>query len=183
MSRSMFLIALAATTMLCIVPSSSVSAANNQVARGRYLVTVIGCGDCHTPGYFFGKPDQTRYLAGSDVGFAIPKLGVFVAPNLTRDSETGLGKWTTEQIATAITTGKRPDGRVLAPIMPWQDLANLTRADARAIAAYLKSLPPIRRAVPGPFGPTDKVNVFVMGVLPPDTYNSLAAQRQHEQAK
>jgi hypothetical protein len=40
-----------------------------QIARGRYLVSVAGCNDCHTPGYFFGKPDMTRYLGGSDVGY------------------------------------------------------------------------------------------------------------------
>ena len=69
--------------------------------------------------------------------------------------------------------GKRPDGRMLAPIMPYNDFANLTKEDALAIVAYLKSLPPISNKVPGPFGPSDKPNVFVMTVLPPDVYNSL----------
>src|SRR5579864_6208939 len=69
-----------------------------QVARGKYLVAVIGCGDCHTAGYFFGKPDMPHALGGSDVGFEIPQLGVFVAPNLTSDAETGLGDWTKEEI-------------------------------------------------------------------------------------
>jgi mono/diheme cytochrome c family protein len=101
-----------------------------QVARGKYLVAVIGCGDCHTAGYFFGKPDMPHALGGSDVGFEIPQLGVFVAPNLTSDPETGLGDWTREQIVAALQTGKRPDGRELAPIMPWRDLASLTREDA-----------------------------------------------------
>jgi mono/diheme cytochrome c family protein len=78
----------------------------------------LGCGDCHTPGYFLGKPDMARNLGGSDVGFAIPGLGVFVPPNLTPDKETGLGNRTAKQIVTAVTTGKTPDGRMLAPIMP-----------------------------------------------------------------
>jgi mono/diheme cytochrome c family protein len=60
--------------------------------RGKYLVTFGGCLDCHTPGYFFGKPDFSRYLGGSDVGFLLPGLGIFVGPNLTPDKETGLGK-------------------------------------------------------------------------------------------
>src|SRR5882724_3967105 len=84
--------------------------------RGKYLVTLGGCTDCHTPGYFFGKPDTARYLGGSEVGFEIPGLGIFHGPNLTSDPETGLGSWTDAQIAAAITTGKRPDGRELAPI-------------------------------------------------------------------
>jgi mono/diheme cytochrome c family protein len=138
-----------------------------QVARGKYLVAVIGCGDCHTAGYFFGKPDMPHALGGSDVGFEIPQLGVFVAPNLTSDAETGLGDWTKEQIVAALQTGKRPDGRELAPIMPWQDLANLTHDDAMAIAAYLKSLPPIKNKVAGPFGAGVRPTVPVMKIVAP----------------
>ena len=144
-----------------------------QVARGKYLVTVGSCNDCHTAGYFFGKPDMAHQLGGSDVGFAIPGLGVFVGPNLTFDKETGLGKWSTQQIVTALTTGKLPDGRVLAPVMPYEAYAHLTHADALAIAAYLKSLPPVNHKVAGPFGPDEKVTVFVMSVQPADVYNNL----------
>src|SRR5690242_4523829 len=139
-----------------------------QAERGKYLVSIAGCNDCHTPGYFFGKPDMSRYLGGSEVGFEIPGLGVFHGPNLTPDKETGLGNWTTDQIVKALQQGVRPDGRVLAPIMPWRALANLTKADALAIAAYLKSLPPVRNKVPGPFGPTEKPTSFVMKVVAPE---------------
>jgi len=147
--------------------------AASQVERGKYLVTVGGCSDCHTPGSLMGKPDMSRYLGGSDVGFAIPGLGVFVGRNLTPDKETGLGNWTAAQIITAFTTGKRPDGRMLAPIMPYMELKALSHSDALAIAAYLKSLKPVSHAVPGPFGPKDKVTVFVETVLPPDAYNNM----------
>jgi mono/diheme cytochrome c family protein len=138
-----------------------------QVAHGKYLVSVIGCGDCHTAGYFFGNPDMAHSLGGSDVGFEIPGLGVFVAPNLTSDGETGLGNWTREEIVAAMQTGKRPDGRELAPIMPWRDLANLTRSDAMDIAAYLKSLAPIVHKVGGPFGVGERPTVPVMKIVPP----------------
>jgi mono/diheme cytochrome c family protein len=158
----------------CIVLSASNAiAAQSQVERGKYLVTFGGCNDCHTPGYFFGKPNLNRYLGGSDVGFAIPGLGVFVPPNLMPDKETGLGKWTRNQIVTALTTGKTPTGRILAPIMPWQAFAHLSKSDAQAIAAYLQTLKPVRHQVPGPFGLTQKVTVFVMKVLPADVYNNL----------
>jgi mono/diheme cytochrome c family protein len=165
------LAALLGSTALAV----SVTAANaaSQVDRGKYLVTLGGCTDCHTPGSFLGNPDMSRYLGGSDVGFAIPGMGVFVGRNLTPDNDTGLGKWTAKQIITAFTTGKRPDGRMLAPIMPYEAYKNLTHRDANAIAAFLKSLKPVSHAVPGPFGPKDKVTVFVMDVLPADVYNSL----------
>lgn len=143
------------------------------VARGAYLVTVAGCTDCHTPGHFFGKPDPQRHLGGSEVGFAVPGLGVFYGPNLTPDKETGLGKWTSAQIVTAFTTGRRPDGRQLAPVMPYPALARLAPKDAEAIAAYLKSLPPVSNKVPGPFAPNEKPTSFVLTIVPPDVYNGL----------
>lgn len=124
--------------------------------------------DCRTPGYFFCKPDMTRYLGGSDVGFQMPGLGVFYAPNLTPDKETGLGNWSAEEIRTAFQTGVRPDGRILAPIMPWRALANLTDKDTKAIVAFLQSLPPVKNKPPGPFGVGDTPSSFVMMVVPGD---------------
>ncbi len=154
-------------SILLTIPVLSASAGDKAVARGKYLVGLAGCNDCHTPGYFLGKPDMARYLGGSDVGFEIPGLGVFVGRNLTPDKETGLGNWSTAQIVTALTTGKRPDGRELAPIMPWRAFAGLTKSDAVAIAKFLQSLPPVKNAVPGPFSPKDKPTTFVMKVVPP----------------
>jgi mono/diheme cytochrome c family protein len=142
------------------------SAQQSQAERGKYLVTLGSCTDCHTPGYFFGKPDLARYLGGSEVGFEIPELGVFHGPNLTPDNETGIGNWTVAQIVTALQTGKRPDGRELAPIMPWRAFANMTKDDTTAIAVFLKSIPPVKNKVPGPFGPNDKATEFVMKVVP-----------------
>ena len=92
----------------------SAHAASRLVARGKYLTDIIPCTDCHTPGTFLGHPDMSRYLGGSDVGFAVPGLGVFYGSNLTPDNDTGLGKWTVKQIATAITDGRsagRPQAR------------------------------------------------------------------------
>ncbi|HTX50834.1 MAG TPA: cytochrome c [Caulobacteraceae bacterium] len=122
----------------------------SQVERGKYLVSVIGCSDCHTPGGLSPKPDLTRFLGGSDLGFSLPGLGYFVPPNLTPDKATGLGSWTADQIVAAVTAGVAPDGRMLAPAMPVSDFKNLSKSDAYAIAAYLKSLPPVSRKVPGP---------------------------------
>ena len=155
-----------ATAVLGMAGVTSLQAQTAEVARGKYLVVLGGCTDCHTPGFFFGKPDNARLLGGSEVGFELPGLGVFHGPNLTPDKETGLGSWTKAQIVAALQTGKRPDGRELAPIMPWRALASLTKDDANAIAAYLMSLPAVSNKVPGPFGPTDKPTSFVMKVVP-----------------
>ena len=164
-------ITLAVLAMLAAALSIvSANAADTAVERGKYLVRLGGCSDCHTPGTFLGHPDPTHYLGGSDVGFGIPGVGVFVGSNLTPDKETGLGNWTAQQIVTAITTGQRPDGRILVSSMPWRDFANLTRSDALAIAAYLQTLPPISHKVPGPFGPAEQPTVFVMSVQPGPIY-------------
>jgi mono/diheme cytochrome c family protein len=160
-----FPIAFATAAILAVMTCGA--PAQDAVARGKYLVVLGGCNDCHTPGYFFGKPDDKRHLGGSEVGFELPGLGVFHGPNLTPDKETGLGNWSTAEIVTALQTGVRPDKRILAPIMPWKALAQLTRDDAMAIAAYLKSIPAVRNKVPGPFGPTQKPTSFVMKIVPP----------------
>jgi mono/diheme cytochrome c family protein len=158
------------------VVASAAMADDPQITRGKYLVTFGGCNDCHTPGYFLGKPDMSRFLGGSDVGFEIPGKGVFVGPNITPDKETGIGNWTREQIVTAIQTGQRPDGRILAPIMPWHALAQLTADDAMAIAAFLQSLNPVSHQVPGPFGPGEKVSTFMFRIMPPGEIAAAAAQ-------
>jgi mono/diheme cytochrome c family protein len=161
---------LVAATLIATVTAASAAPPAGDVARGKYLVSFAGCVDCHTPGYFMGKPDMKRFLGGSDVGFDMPGLGIFYGPNLTPDKGTGLGKWSKDEIVTAIRTGARPDGRMLAPIMPVSGFSHLTDADAYAIAAYLKSLPPLKHKAPGPFGPGEKPTSFVMPVVPPDVY-------------
>ncbi len=148
-----------------------------QVARGRYLVSIAGCSDCHTPGGMLGAPDMKRYLGGSDVGFSIPTQGVFVGQNLTPDKETGLGQWTDAEIVTAIRKGKRPDGSELSGVMPWESFSRLTDEDALAIAAFLKSLPPVSNKVIS-FKSTDKVPIAVSAVLPPEIYNALPASQK-----
>ena len=152
------------------------SANDAQIARGKYLVTLGGCNDCHTPGYFFGKPDMSRFLGGSDVGFEIPGQGVFVGPNITSDKKTGIGSWTSEQIVKAIQVGERPDGRILAPIMPWHALATLTADDAMAIAAFLQSLNPVSNQIRGPFKPGEKVSTFMFRIVPPGETAAAAAK-------
>jgi len=143
--------------------NTTAAAPEDSIARGRYLVAVTGCNDCHTPGYFFGAPDTTRLLSGSEVGWQGP-WGVSYPRNLTPDSTTGLGTWTSDQIVTAIRTGQRPSGdHILLPPMPWPDFSHLTDKDAYAIAAYLKTLPAVSHKVPDivPPGKKPTTPVFV----------------------
>ena len=139
-----------------------------EVARGAYVAAIAGCGDCHTPGYFLGQPDMARALSGSEVGFEVPGLGIFYGLNLTPDDATGLGRWSAAEIVAALQTGQRPDGRELAPVMRWRNFAAMTPEDAAAVAAYLKSLPPVSNQVPGPFGAGEKPTSFVMRIIPPE---------------
>jgi mono/diheme cytochrome c family protein len=153
--------------ILLLAGMRSEAEAGASVARGKYLVAVISCSDCHTDGALIGKPDMAHFLGGSTIGFEMPGLGVFYGPNLTSDPETGLGKWSEKQIVAAITKGIRPDGRELAPIMPWHSFASLTASDALSIAAYLKSLPPVNHKAPGPFGANQKPTFPYMTVVSP----------------
>ncbi|NBC34465.1 MAG: hypothetical protein GVY13_17455 [Alphaproteobacteria bacterium] len=107
--------------------------------------------------------------SGGDIGFAIPDYGVFFPPNLTPDPETGLGGWTAEEIIRAVRAGERPDGRILAPAMPWRSYAALNDADAAALAAYRQSLEPVVNPVPGPFGPRESASAPYLGLVLPGT--------------
>ncbi|MPR12583.1 c-type cytochrome [Microvirga tunisiensis] len=155
--------ALAAGSLMSVPPAF----AQSQTQRGEYLVTIMDCTGCHTPGTFLGKPDMQRPLAGSEVGFQIPGLGIFYPPNLTPDPETGLGKWSEADIIKAVRTGVRPDGRQLVPIMPYHSYGKLTDADAKALAGYLKSLKPVRNQVPGPVGINEKPSAPYLTVVMP----------------
>jgi len=114
----------------------------DKVKRGEYLVTITGCNDCHTPGSFYDGADMTRTLSGSEMGWKGP-WGISFPRNITPDSATGIGTWTEQQIVDAIRQGHRPDGTPLNPPMPWPDFAHFTDDDAFAVAAYLKSIPPV----------------------------------------
>jgi mono/diheme cytochrome c family protein len=147
------LLALGVLTAASILAAPT--SAQNAAKRGEYLATIMDCGGCHTPGALTGKPDMRRHLGGSDVGFQIPGMGIFYPPNLTPDRETGLGAWSEAEIIKAVRTGERPDGRMLAPVMPYHNYARLTDADARALAGYLKSLQPVRHQAPAMRGPSE----------------------------
>jgi mono/diheme cytochrome c family protein len=140
--------ATAALTLAGLLGSAPAGAQPTAVARGEYLAKIMDCGGCHTPGALAGKPDFARPLAGSDVGFRVPGAGVLYPPNLTPDPDAGLGQWSDEQIVRAVKYGERPDGRRLIPVMPWPSYSALTDADAAALVAYLRTLPPARARAP-----------------------------------
>ncbi len=147
------------------------TAAADPVARGRYLVGVLGCNDCHTPGSLYGAPDTTRKLSGSELGWKGP-WGVSYPQNITPDSTTGIGTWTQEQIVATIRGGKRPDGTPLLPPMPWPDFAGLTDDDANAVAAYLKSIPPVNHKNLADVPPTAPFHGAAMVFPPPPAWDA-----------
>lgn len=153
-----------------------------QVERGRYLVTLGGCNDCHTPKLMTDKGpalDEKRLLSGHRADLAVPAVpagvlsptgwasmsnaeltawvgpwGVSFTRNLTPDQATGLGSWTEDMFLKTIRLGKHQgEGRDLLPPMPWQMYAQATDDDLEAIFAYLQSIPAIENAVPEPIAP------------------------------
>jgi mono/diheme cytochrome c family protein len=141
------------------------AASSKEIQRGEYLVSVMGCGDCHTPGAFSGKPDETRALSGSEIGWQGP-WGVSYAANLT-NHETGLAAWSKDDIVRALRKGERPDGSPIRPPMPWPAFSNLTDDDAYAIAAYLKTVPGVDHQEPKGLQPGEPLTVGSIVVLTP----------------
>ena len=145
--------------------------AEARIELGRRLTVVTGCVDCHTPGTMYGAPDMSRNLSGSELGWSGP-WGTTYASNLTPDPATGLGEWNEEQIVTAFRTGKRPDGSPILPPMPWPNYASLTDEEAYAIAAYLKSLPPVVHAKVATVPPGQKPTTPALTFPPPPAWDA-----------
>ena len=151
------------------------------VTRGEYLVTIMGCNDCHSPKkmgpngpemipelLMSGYPSDRPIIKFNDpllkegFGMFYPDLtaaagpwGVSFAANLTPD-QSGIGSWTEEQFKKALKQGKFKglDGtRMLLPPMPWFNYTNIKDEDVSAIFAYLKSLKPVINVVPQPIPP------------------------------
>ena len=151
-----------------------------QVQRGKYLVTIAGCNDCHTPlkvGPNGPEPDMSRMLSGHPESVAItaaaapqaapwagsvaPTLtawsgewGVSFTANLTPDPETGLGQWTVRNFKDTIRSGRHLGrGRPVLPPMPIAMYRNMTDEDLEAVFAYLQTVPAVKNRVPEPLPP------------------------------
>lgn len=117
--------------------------------RGEYLVALLSCGYCHTPGGMEGNPDSSRELGGSSIGIAYTahddpdRPGIIFPSNLTPHS-TGLGRWSDDEIARVIRTGIDRHGEQQLPVMPWRGYAFLKAEDVDSIVLHLRTLKPVR---------------------------------------
>ena len=168
-------------TAACTGPEAA--SQTSRVERGKYLVTIGGCNDCHTPlkvGPKGPEPDMARMLSGHPESFEISTgttpasaqwmmtaavtgtafsgpWGVSFAANLTPDQNTGLGIWTEDMFIRTIRTGKHMGvSRDILPPMPWPMYRNATDEDLKSIYAFLRSIRPIHNRVPTPLPPVEQ---------------------------
>lgn len=135
-----------ALACVALLASTAAAGAESRVERGRYLVqSIVGCGNCHTPQGPKG-PLPGKALAGG-LRFDEDPFTAY-SSNITPDKATGIGRWTSGQIATAIREGKRPDGTLIGPPMPFGQYRGIADDDLRAIVAYLRTLTPVKNEVP-----------------------------------
>lgn len=120
---------------------------DEQLARGRYLAEgPVACGHCHTPKTPAGAQIAGAKLSGA---FVIEVRGAKIyAPNITMDPQTGIGKWSDAEMVRAIREGIRPDGSMIGALMPSAFYHGMTDTDVSSIVAYLRTVKPIRNAVP-----------------------------------
>jgi len=158
----------AVTTLFTATPSEAQqpAAGNAAVERGRYLVRITGCHDCHSPKVKGMTPDLDRALSGRPTTTALPTpskeevhasadltawqgpWGFSVASNLTPDPTTGIGtRYNEASFLATMRTGKKPNGTPIMPPMPSEVYQNMTDDDLKAIFAYLRTIKPIRNAV------------------------------------
>jgi mono/diheme cytochrome c family protein len=114
--------------------------------RGAYLVNALThCGECHTPRNLLGGVERDKMLCGTGDG---PEGEV--APNITPDPETGIGKWSAAELANYLKTGTDPSGDVAGSLMAEvieHSTSKLTEGDIAAIVEYVRTLPPVRNKV------------------------------------
>lgn len=128
-------------------------AKNNPVKRGKYLVDTHLCSICHSPIDDRGRMLPGMYLAGGQV-LRIAPWGEFPTANLTSDPETGIGKFTDQQLEQAITRGVMHDGSRMLPFpMDWGAFSAMTPDDLNAMVAYLRTIPAVKNRVPPPTRP------------------------------
>src|SRR5262245_29389815 len=102
-----------------LLATTSLTQAQTPIERGSYLVNgLLTCGNCHTPRGPGGAFAMDRQLSGGPQEWDRPTYKVRGA-NITPDKETGIGNWSDADMKRAITTGTRPNGTPLAPIMPY----------------------------------------------------------------
>ncbi len=164
---------------------SEPAATPDKVARGKYLVTIAGCNDCHTPlkmGENGPEPDFSRMLSGHPESVVVKSAarvpdepwlvtttatttawsgpwGVSFTANLTPDAETGLGRWTFRNFRDTIRTGRHMGrGRAILPPMPIPMYKHMTDQDLEAVFSYLRTIPAIKNRVPEPLPPQVAAN-------------------------
>ena len=116
-----------------------------RLERGRYLMqSIAACGNCHTPRGPQGALPGMELAGG--LKFEEKPFTAY-SSNITPDKETGIGKWTDVDLITAIREGKRPDGSLIGPPMPFAMYRGMSDNDVKAIVAYLRLVKPVKNAV------------------------------------
>ncbi len=122
--------------------------ADDPLARGKRLLELGGCADCHDSFDDRHEPVPGQYLAGG-MAFNVPGKGRVYASNLTPDPASGIGAWTDEELLRVFRTGTNRRGRPLYA-MPWAAYTGLQEQDLQAIVTALRALPPVSKPVPPP---------------------------------
>jgi hypothetical protein len=116
-----------------------------RIERGQYLVEAARCFTCHSE----TDPQTDLPISGLIGSGTVRQLLTSVSyPNITPDPETGAGNWTDDMLARAIREGVGHDGRPLIPIGPYANFRYISDDDLECIVVYLRSIPPVRHAVP-----------------------------------
>ncbi|MGV8856590.1 MAG: c-type cytochrome [Devosia sp.] len=110
----------------------SVPELKGDAKRGAYLARLSGCVTCHT------APGEQPMSGGSALK---SKFGNFYAPNITPDTQHGIGSWTFQQFARAVRQGVSPDGESYYPAFPFEFYASLTDRDLADIWEALQAVP------------------------------------------
>lgn len=112
----------------------SATAAEPDAKRGAYIFSAAGCQGCHTD-------IANKGMIGAGGRELKTPFGNFYGPNITPDTEHGLGKWTLADFRKALREGLRPDGSPYYPAFPYAAFSKMSDQDIDDLYAYLRTLP------------------------------------------
>ena len=127
--------------------SDEVSSSDEEIEKGKYLVTAGGCISCHR-----GQTELTSETLAGGLGIET-EFGTFYAPNITPDTSTGIGSWKAEDFIRALKHGRQPSGGFYYPSFPYRAYSKLSDEDVLSMAAYLMSQEPVSMRIPDPETP------------------------------
>lgn len=115
----------------------AIAALEGDASAGEASFWAGGCASCHAAP---GAKDEARLLLSGGVRLT-SDFGTFITPNISPDTQAGIGSWSIENFANAMLAGVSPDGGHYYPAFPYGSYVRMSDADIADLFAFMQTLP------------------------------------------